>query len=1272
MSKCTKYLAACLSLLISIFSLQLNVNLVVGQGNPYLPTIGGSEFPVLVTDSGVYFLDIDIVDINSTSGVLPDNLQIKAYRYSLESGEQYGTWEDVTLENQIPIRAGAAICQLNRKLYFYGGAVINPNDPTQYTVFSDLKLFEIEANNPLLGRFIDPPINSSYKPPLTADSECYTVGDSLNITGGVSISNPASPNPLPDYSLKEYNTRNDEWQLLNDYSFETPLTGLDSEYDSIIWQDGSTLNVLGKNSNNDKFALWQVINGNWEQAPTSTPPDYLEGFTYTQGPDGALYFYGGIDAGGAYEQSLFRVQNGLFSIIPANGPMPPARTEAKMVFYQNKIFVFGGENDDIYPEMGNDIWSFDLASKVWTNRTVLPPATSISPYPLSPDGPEDYFTGDVLVSANIRTNTNIIGQERKCSILKKKKKKDRIYGNSQTNIAFLYGDRWDVELDTQPITTYTKDNRLTFEATVTNANKERRILGAYWQIEDREGFKGFDESFLDDLIEPIEEMSVTDPNPSEGPDVEFDEELLKKVRTANPLANSNNFEDGYYTQGTDGDPSKVRVAFSETFPPGHYRVHLTALVFDPNLIQQTLQYNYSGNLKVKACGKVFDVPPYVASPGDNRLQYYYITHVFEFDVPEFTNFSDIASVNASQPYMEDGYVVMHNRQPPNLINSFRPIFYGHLAAPGAQIIPYMGQVDVTTNSQNIVLVPLNDNPFGNETDIKTGTIDRLRLNANRAGDFAFQPLNIMPINVPDRRDIPPYYDLRLLSIDQYQNIIGAPPVRVATIQERTFPRIYNFADHGQTNSPQPVFIGSYLPNRRFVVKQNAQEVAVIADAEGNFRFQLPEPLVSGSNTFEMSDWLDSSYKRNFEITFVANSALLAPQITNIISNNSLATNLPVFNGHYQANSTLSYVFDPGLSSEKSGTVSTDSNGRFWIQTTYLDGEGPNSTGNGMHSLFVADGPAEARIEFKIQEKNFSAPTNANILFPSRDQLLNLPDGGSVKINNQFALYLESGGQLKVLSDNTHLRLPAGTTIYRAVNGKRETVVGEGVFTLQSNDAVLIGYRGALIQITDTGAQDLLLPAYTLISALENNASLTYLDGGKIISSDPLEINNAAIESINLPNYFVRPQYDMAQVYNYQNGDLITSQNPVFLGSATANSVIEVWRKTTRAQSSESRDSDFEHIVATTPVDSRGRFEIKVSAPMEVDTEYEFAFVNRLHQAPAYRINLKTASSLNTAENIAPYSDLSDYSYASSPLNPDHQQLRLKRLPLEWTNTIWSF
>lgn len=1247
-------------------------NKVSGQTpeEPFLPTVGGAEFPVLVSGDSVYFLDIDIIDAgNLELGVLPSNLGIKGYRYNLPPGQQTGTWENVTIENQVPLRAGYAACAQNDKLYFFGGSVINPSDPATDLVYADLHHFEVDSADPSLGRFIKHNPTSSYTPPPTVGSKCYLEGNTLKIVNGTIIdTSTGEPTAAPNYAVNNFDLTSEAWELSTTQSVETPFTALESISDAIMWKEGSNLYVLGEGQDG-RFAVWTDQGGQWNDITPTTSPTYKDGYSYVQDPSGAMFIYGGVDSSDVYDSELYRIQNGAFSImIPTNAP-PPPRTEAKMVYYQNKIFMFGGFNDELYTEMGNDVWSFDLNSRQWSDHTVLPPAPIVPPGDISPDGPEDYFTGDIEVSAHIKTRTRVEGKKRKCSITGKKKR-DKIYGNSRTNIVFLYGDDEGMTIDTDPIITYSKDNRLTFDADIDSGDSDRRIIKAFWEVEGRGGFGGFDDNFFDDLIEPIDEWYVTDPNDEEGaPRIKLDQSLIDSVKTATPMANDSTFERGSYSSKGGGDLSKKRVAFSETFPPGKHRVHLTAIATDPDLAQQTIEYNYSSNLKVKACGKTFDVPPSVSATPDNRVLYYYITYVFEFDVPEIVNFNDIISVDESQPYMEEGFMRKHNDQPPNLVNSFRPVFYGHLTTPGSEIIPYMGKVNYRKYSKDILLIPLNDDPFGEMSDVYEGTEGRLHLYADNGGNFSFQPLNILPYNAPGKRGIPQYYDLRVLTIDDEQNIIGIPPVKVASVAERIYPRIFNYKDTETISVPKPVFIGGYIPNRKILISKDNKDFVVVTDAEGNFRFNLPDPFSEGANTFDMIDFEDPSFKRNFQVTLSSGTNISNPQFTNILANNSIPTNLPVFNGTYKANATLSYIYDEGLSSEDSGTISTDENGHFVVENIFLQGDLSAPESKGLHSLRVYEGSKQARVDFRIQEKDQSVGENASIKIIRQNGIVNVLNGGEISVDNSMRLFLNAGDTIKVLSPSTQMYVPAGGTIYRNTNGLRETVVSAGVFTLDENDFVILPYRGGVIWVEESGQKDLLVPANTIISAYQADAEFTYIQGGWIMSSDQVEVDGELRDDVNLHNYFVQPQYDRVSIINYKNGDVILSKNPVFLGMATPNSIIEVWRQKTR---SKEKMSDYEHVIATTPVDSRGRFEIKATTPMEENTEYEYAFVNRGQQAPAYRVNLITASSLSDDENVDPYNEPSDYPYANTNLEPARNQLLLKRMPTMWGYKIWNF
>lgn len=1052
---------------------------------------------------------------------------------------------------------------------------------------------------------------------------------------------------------------------ISEYIFdELKLTGAENFY------------MLGKKQDQSAFSFWKFDFSDpsdpWQEIVDQTLPAYRESYGYTQDETtGALYMFGGLTEQienedtedeiilATYFGDFYRFSNGTVSEIPVEGELTPSeRSSPKLTFYNNELFVMGGENDETFEDLTSEIWSFERNTNTWTDRSFTREEETDPSQPGPGDidipDPDGIFRGDVLVTDKtraIKIITSVPGKKVRCSATKKKRSK--IIGNNTQYFEFQYGRG--MTLEPEPISTFSQDNNLNFIAKF-DAGEGRNMQMVVWQVEEVKDFEGFDREFFETFINPLETTTIRSANAQPGnPDFSFN---FDNVNPALPLS-----ENG---QITTYQKQEVTVAFGRDFAPGRYRVHVMGIANNDPLTEQISQYNYLKDVRIRVCGKTRSVPPSragISDPGEKHIPFYYISHFYEFEIPEIQNYTDTVSIDETKPFLEEGYINTHPGIPPNLVNSMRPIFYGK-TDPESEIIPLIGRVDRKVKSLKVLLSPLNDNPFGETESIYQGTSQRLRISADKTGQFSFQPLNTLPYN---SNDLVKYYYLHTLSIDKHQNIVGAPPVKVAITEERLPPRIFNYNSGDETNVPRPVFLGAFMPNRNVIVKYKDEEFVVRAGYDGNFRFNLPINLEAGENEIILADENEPEYERSLIINYDETLDDIAPQLVSVISNNHVFTNLPVFNGTYKPNSSLSFIFDEGKVSEDSGVVETDENGQFIIQKIdFMKGTVSDEQGGGLHSLRVFDQEKQVRVDFRISEKHFPLPENLEYSLPDKDAIATLMDGGQIAVDNKSRLFLHTRDKIRVM-ENMRMNIPQGSIIKHANNGFQETVTRGGVFELLVDDVVIMPILGGVVWVEETERKALVVPMYTSISAFEPGATFFYFESGEIATIDTIIIRSASqeleVSQMDIETYYTLPFTRPARVFNYQSGDIITHTNPEFLGSTLPNSPVEIWVKKPRENDS---INDFEHIVATTIADSFGRFRVKISEELEPDTEYEFAFVNRAEQSPAIRINLQTAETLSEGQQQLPF-QVHQSVFRSGRDAPQLQKTLHKQLPTQWNS-----
>jgi hypothetical protein len=119
---------------------------------------------------------------------------------------------------------------------------------------------------------------------------------------------------------------------------------------------------------------YNLETNSWEELkPSSHPPVTLEAAMAYDTHSKKIVLFGG-DQGGERMTYLYDVLTNVWSEVPQNGPQPPWRMGHAMVYdpVRKVTLLFGGGP---WPDGGNDLWAFNISTKLWTQLTpaISPP-----------------------------------------------------------------------------------------------------------------------------------------------------------------------------------------------------------------------------------------------------------------------------------------------------------------------------------------------------------------------------------------------------------------------------------------------------------------------------------------------------------------------------------------------------------------------------------------------------------------------------------------------------------------------------------------------------------------------------------------------------------------------------------------------------------------------------------------------------------------------------------------------------------------------------------
>jgi len=1261
------------------------------------------------------------------------SFNLEKWKYGC-SGEEC-SWDLLESIEEDRFRLDMSIAASSDNLFIFGGKEINAVSGTSiYNQLSNaLYVYDPNSNNIVES---DVTIPSNLLPRASAIMAAGE--DSLYMAGGWTVDASENEVALEDFWRFDGSSwdsvgiiKYDDYYT-DSYSFpEGALEAFHPAYKSslqmFVLKDGTKDVVLlfGRDASNRNDFLLKQFNlsppGVEDGIVDSSWPEYREEYSVNvDRVNNKLYLYGGVSVDGStyYENELWEYDpetKNITNILEGKtfDEEPEPRTGALMQIYQNKIYLFGGKQTDYTnsteADYSTQTWVYDLAKELWIDQS-LDDDIVLEDF----DFGTELYKGDVVVD-NPRVNLAIraTGPKYDCGL-----DSDRadIYGNASMNFQFLWGGEREnlnrgMSITKYPIITLTQDNTLTFQAEVA-PGVDKRIIDAYWQVEGVRDdflipytdniFKGFDQNFFEQYIERLPALTKY-VNTINSPG--FQNQMKLEVEYNDVGINEAEvFEPGSWSTSAYGNGDKRLLKFHETFPPGKYRVYLTAIAFNDQDFQNTYYFNAFNNVYGSACGKTRKINPYeygFYGPGGN-LTYHYISEVFEFEVPEITNYEDILSVylpigeedrfanfsynfekQENRPFfsyenfMKSDFMKMFWSKPPNIVNAMRPIFYGHKATPGSIVIPTMGRVVTADNKVKTYFPLLNDNSLTLPTNDITDNFAAIIANildptsnyryinqADQNGKFSFQPLNLLPYNSAETI---PFYFFHFLTVNpQTFDLIGAPPVKIAITNDRILPRIYNYKHGEKTVSPRPIILGSYYPNQEFLVQVNNQDpFQVIADFDGNFKFTIPENLNPNQvNILKLSSANDQTLTRDFEIFYSETADNVYPQIVSHRTGTPEFTNYPVFQINYKPNTELEIILDNEEISDEDSK--TDQNGLYVLNLSKsLAGDVLPSS---VHHLKVADKANLERsdeIDLRIYEKG-EFLGNSTFTLTRTNDLMTLLDGGKVLINNDFRMFIHQNDKIRINDDDTNINIPTGTKIYFDTIGQVYQVSQGGIFNLNKGDLIILPSLGGQVWIENTNLKEIEIPANIVLISATDEASFQYLDKGEIFTLDEFTYQNSdnniniTQNRNNLQDYYLLPNISPVRITNRIQGEILQSTRPLFEGVSTSYSIVEVWGN---------KKGEKEKLMGSAVTDYFGRFELRLLQDLPLGDTYEFSFLNRGEQGPSSKMSFKVSENAVDEDSLGVTYEHQAGAYGDrDEFKKDY--ILNKKFPVKWEEAIW--
>ena len=691
---------------------------------------------------------------------------------------------------------------------------------------------------------------------------------------------------------------------------------------------GEYIYVLGKTKADNDFIMYRMDeNGVFEEVRDVGLPDYRDEFSYTVSND-KFYLYGGVTRSGETYLNDFYVFDGEEFTSLDDGPSP--RANARLLNYNDNLYLFGGYNFDYKDIERNERYSADMflydgAEWKELSKTSDPVKDQIFKRPPDPVEHQPY-TENVVYNTPIIASVRKTGKKIRCSW--KDKDRIKINGDAYIYFEFKYGEPFGLNINPLPVISYTSDNTLTFQAEVVPGGNQKLIAG-YAQVEgvrDTSGqpFTSFGYDFFQNYLRISPLQLVYTNNSSPVPEIQYNKGNYEELDV---FSLDGKQQSSFNTAGAK------RVSYNKTLPPGEYYIHFIVLSQDFDDFWRVFKYELINPVYGRACGKNVDVRPEsqgVSGPG-GRPTYYYTQYVFRVRVPEITNFSDVLEVSSKKDdltqdpnFLRPGFMKMYWAMPPDLVNSMRPIIYGAKSEPNSMIIPIMGRSDIFRTSVENFFVTLMNFSFTTNSAIKDNYFDLFRgiINAQNLfmliqsddyGNFEYQPMNILPYN---RVGDIPYYFLKVLSVTKNTknkygyDIVGAPPVKIAITKENLKPRIFNYSDGDISVTPRPVIKGAFNPNTLFSVKVNdGEDFYVRAGYDGNFRFTLPSDLNKGENVLSLASINDPAISRSIKIIYDNQYNEEFPRLVNYQNGAGIFTASPTFQVTYKPDTLMEYILD---------------------------------------------------------------------------------------------------------------------------------------------------------------------------------------------------------------------------------------------------------------------------------------------------------------------------------------------------------------------------